>query len=376
MVEQIKPLTVHAYSAVTGEHLTRLPFTACSWSDSLNEPGQLSVDIAFNTAAEKLRVRNLNMHDALRPWRTILTVQRGMHVIHAGVITSRGWDADSRKLSFTCGGGWTLLSKRLVLNHGLDSSFTDGDVLVDENHPIGDWALTFTGSYRDIARGLIAETLKWGRMPFKLPPSEGGSYTRTYAGYSLATVSDRIRDLSDLVTSMEYRFTPSLDTDGRLSYLLEAGPELIDHTLALNTAVPAQRVKLKSIREDGTPLTTEVWAAGGKDDDKTVMARAAIPVQYRDPDTPFLQSANTEHTTVSEVDTLRTYARSQASRGAWPDETYSVSVGEEYDPHVGDHLDLRVEDDFLGDRLLRLKVTDVSGSSDSDWLTVQARERE
>ncbi|WEV68712.1 hypothetical protein OZX73_05320 [Bifidobacterium sp. ESL0775] len=374
-LENLKPLMVHAYSAVTGGHLTRLPFTSCSWSDSINEPGQLSVEIGFNATARDLRIDDEDMHAALRPWRVILAVQRGQHVIHAGVATSRAWDAESRKLTFTCGGGWTLLGKRLVLNHGLDSSFADGDVLVDEDHPIGDWGLTLTGSYRDLARGLIAETLKWGELPFSLPPLEGGSYTRTYGGYDLATTGDRLRDLSELDAAMEYRFTPTLDAGGRLSYSLEAAHELVDHELNLNAAVPGQHVKLDSVAEDGTPLTSEVWASGGKDDDKTVMARATIPPQYRDPGMPFLQSTNTEHTTVSDISTLRTYARSQASTGAWPDETYSVRIGAEYDPHVGDHLDLRVEDDYLSDRKLRLKVTDVSGSSDSDWLTVQARER-
>lgn len=90
---------------------------------------------------------------------------------------------------------------------------------------------------------------------------------------------------------------------------------------------------------------------------------------------PFLQSSNTEHTTVSVIETLRTYARTQAALGAWPSETHEVLLGEEHDPHVGDHLDLRVEDDYLGRRILKLKVTDVSGSADSDWRTIQCRER-
>lgn len=371
----MRNLTVHAYSAMTGEHLTRLPYTGCSWSDSINEPGQLSVDVVFSSMAKRLTVNGLSLHDALRPWKVILAVQRGQRVIHAGPVTSRKWDARSRKLSFTCGGGWTLLGKRLVLNHGLDSSFREGDVLVDEDHPAGDWALTLTGSYRDIARGIIAETLKWGLLPFALPPLEGGSFTRTYGGWELATCAARIRDLADLDKAQEYRFTPSLDSGGRLSFLLESASELVDHELKVNASLPGVRAMLSASDEDGAPLTTQVWAAGGKDNDKTVMTRATLPRQYADLTMPFMQSTNTEHTTVSELNTLRTYARTQAALGAWPSETFEILLGEEYDPHVGDHLDLRVEDDYLGRRLLHLKITDVSGSNDSDWRTVQARER-
>jgi hypothetical protein len=89
----------------------------------------------------------------------------------------------------------------------------------------------------------------------------------------------------------------------------------------------------------------------------------------------LIQSADTTHTTASELATLRQYAQSGIAYGAYPDETYSIEAGEEYPVRPGDQADMWVEDDFLGERMLKLKVTDVSGSSDSDWLTIQARER-
>jgi hypothetical protein len=41
----------------------------------------------------------------------------------------------------------------------------------------------------------------------------------------------------------------------------------------------------------------------------------------------------------------------------------------------GDWADLKVEDDFMGEQLLKLKVTDVDGSDSNDWLDIQARLR-
>ncbi|MDU2421306.1 MAG: hypothetical protein E7D48_04215 [Bifidobacterium scardovii] len=371
----LESLTVHAYAAVDGRHLTRLPYASASWSDSINEPGQMSVDMTMSSLSHRLTVDGQSIRAVLRPWRAILAVQRGMHVLHAGPVTGRKWDAANRKLSFTCGGGWTLLGKRLVLNHKLDASFQDGEILIDEDHPAGDWALKLKGSYRDIARGIIAETLEWGPLPFALPPVEGGAYTRTYGGWDLATCADRIDDLSNLAIGHEFRFTPRIDDTGSLSFLLEAGTELVDHEYDLDATIPGQRVALGSIDEDGAPMTCEVWAAGGKDNDKTVMARAQLPDQYRDPGLPVMQTSNTSHTTVSKVDTLRAYARAQCALGAWPDETFALTLGEEFDPHVGDHLAVRVDDDYLGLTRLELKVTDVSARSDSDWVTVQCRER-
>jgi hypothetical protein len=53
----------------------------------------------------------------------------------------------------------------------------------------------------------------------------------------------------------------------------------------------------------------------------------------------------------------------------------SIEVGEEYHVMPGDIADLRVDDDFMGEKLLHLKITDVSGDSSKDLLTVQARSR-
>lgn len=88
-----------------------------------------------------------------------------------------------------------------------------------------------------------------------------------------------------------------------------------------------------------------------------------------------MQSVDTEHTTVSSMKTLQSHAVSDLRRHAFPAETFEFRVGEERAPHVGDNIDVTVSDDFLGDTLLQLKVTDVSGTSDSDWVTVGAQER-
>lgn len=367
------PLTLHAYSARTGKHLGRLPYTSCSWSDSISEPGQMQARVAMGSASAALR--RLDPYELLRPWRTILAVQRTpADVKHAGVITSRKWDPATRTLSISAGGGWTLLGKRLVLDHALDTAFHDGDVLVDEDHPAGHWALTFDGSYRDIAVGLLREAMTWGGLPISLPDRQGGDHTRTYYGWDLATVADRISDLADLRDGDEIRFNPQVDSSGRLTFAFESAPELADHHWRWTASVPGQRVRLTGYQEDGSGMCSDVWAVGGKNADKTVMARAARD-DLTEHGWPVLQAKNSEHTTVSELATLKHCAAAQAWYGAGMSETIGLSVGEEYDVHVGDWADLRVEDDFLGDRRLALKITDVKGSSDSDWLDLQARPR-
>lgn len=372
MTDDTEVLTVHAYDAVTGRHIMRVPYTACSWSQSINEPGSMNTNVSWSTQSDQAASLLL---DRLRPWKAILAIQQGpANILHAGPITSRQWDSSGRKLSFTCGGGWTLLGRRLVLGHGLASNFHDGDVLIDEEHPVDDWALTLTGSYQDIIRGLIAETLKWGPLPFTLPAVEGGAYSRTYYGWDLATVADRIADIADLQTGMEIRFTPHVNSQGILSFQLEAAHELTDHWWTWNTTLPGQRVMCTSYKDDGADIANDVWAAGGKDDDRTIMARATNPEPIA-AGYPLLQAANTEHTTISILSTLQSYASAQATNDTTAGETWELKTGTEWPVHVGDWADVRLDDPLLGRHIAKLKITDISGSTESDWLTIQARSR-
>lgn len=365
--EQIPPSTVHAYDITTGAHLTRLPYTSCRWSDGLNAAGSMTVGVDYSKTAARQ-----DLWELLRCWKVILAVQRGDRVLHAGPLTSYTWDAENRGLSLDCGGCLTLLSKRLVLPRGLRDTWRDGPILVDEQHPASGMALTLTGSYPDIIRGLIDETLQYGPLPITLPPVQGGSYTRTYHMWDLATISDRITDITNLENGPETRFDPRIKPDGSLTFDLTADPQPTHHQW--NTIVPGSRAILTRLDGDGTDMTGQVWATGGKDDDKTLMCRRTTTIPT-DAGCMFLQTKDTQHTTVSDLTTLQTHALADLAHGAWPAETYTVKVGEEHDVRVGDTADLTVDDDHLGARTIPLKITDVDGDSSSDWLTVQAQER-
>lgn len=209
-----------------------------------------------------------------------------------------------------CGGGLTLLSKRLVLPRGLKDTWRDGPILVDEQHPSSGLALTITGSYPDIIRGLIDETLQYGPLPITLPAIQGGEYTRTWYAWDLATVADRITDITNLENGSDIRLDPRTDTDGNLTYELVTDPEPTHHQW--NTIIPGARAILTTLDGDGTDMTSQVWATGGKDDDKTLMCRrttipkttAACSSKPKTPNTP--PSATSKHSKPTRSPTLPT----------------------------------------------------------------------
>lgn len=365
----LEPCTVHAYAIIDGTHLYRLPYSAAQWQESIKQPGSLSVTVPLSREAKQL-----DLWSTLRPWKCMIALQRGRSVIHAGPLTDLQRDAGSRSLSLTCGGGLTLLTKRLVLNSALKDGWRDGTVLVDEEHPAANMTLAWKRTWWwVVVCRLIIETKKWEDLPIDLPAiQEPGDKQRAYFAWDLATVADRICDIMNLSDGNEISFDPYLTDDGHLRYRMRAGtPELITATHMWNTTLPDSRVDLESVSGSGSNLTTQVWATGGKNDDRTLMCRRTA--QTLD-GYPLMQTADTSHTTVERLSTLQQHAMGRLAAGCWPDETFTLKVGEEWTPHVGDHAITRVSDDYLGDQTLELKITDISGDTGSDLLTVTCKE--
>ena len=364
------PCTLHMYTMM-GEHLYRLPYTACSWQEGLKQPGSMSATVVLDGGTWWFG----RLWEHLRPWRCLIALQKGDWVIHAGPLTDLSYDATGRSLSLTCGGGLTLLTKRLVLNRRLKTGWRDGTVLVDEEHPASNMVMEWrrTWWWVCICR-LIEETKQWADLPIDTPPiQEPGDKQRTYYSWDLATVADRISDIMNLDGGNEARFDPYLTDTGDLRFQLLIGkPYLVTARHRWSAVAPDQRVDLVSIDAAGSNLTNQVWATGGKDADKTLICRRTAAPQdgYM-----LMQSSNTSHTTVSRLATLQQHATAQLAAGYWPSESFTLHVGEEYDVHVGDHADVRVSDDYLGDQLLKLKITDISGDTGSDMLSVTAVER-
>lgn len=347
----LEPMTASIYDLRTGARLTRIPILDAPWSKTINEWGSLSVKLPRTPTA---RLQTIRL--AAQPWRTLLVLRRGTRVIHSGVITDRPWDGTH--LTLKAEGFGVVFSKRLVLNRVLRAMNIDGTVLIDEDNPAPEWRLTFTGSLVDIAASLIRETLVWGTLPVTLPAAEGGPNERTYFGYDFATVEKRLLELTQVENGPELRFTEQL-TAGYISYLLEGAPELVNTHHQWNTAIEGQGVVLGKIDDDGEAIVTQQWMLGGRNEDRMLITRANGTLA----DYPLLQKIDSSHSTVSEIGTLRAYAREAIARGSRTQEVVDVSVPATETVLPGDWADVRDRHPYYGDVVLPLKVVGVSGST-------------
>lgn len=362
------PIRVFAFRLTDGQPIFRIPYTAVSGTETLNAGGDMKIEVAWSRDAARL-----NLRKTLYPWLVGMAAVRGDRVLHAGPVTARGWDPEGRKLTFTAGGGWDLFDKRLVLNRALAASWRDGEVLIDEDNPAPDWQLTFTGTYTDIGSGLIAEALRWGSFPVDLPDPDGGLYTRTYLGWDMALVSDRLTDLTKLEHADELEFQPYRDAQHRFRWRFRGAPELMDVDWQWNTMAPAQRIRFTGVDDDGSAMATQAFGLGGRADD-LVLAAKVESTALTGAGWPVLQSANTSHSTVSELDTLQSWVAEDIARGSCTQESFTFAVGMEYPVHPGDWAEIKVDDLYLGRTTLPLKIVQV-GWDTSEWQTVSCRLR-
>lgn len=376
-------LSVHVYDPM-GRHITRVPALPPSWRQTISHAGSLSV-----TVPDCPELRRLDLSRLLREYGSIWAVQSGRTVRHAGWLLHARVD-DSGSLAVDLGDGWSIWDKRIVARYQLMASWRDGEVLIDEDHPPGDWVLSLHGTYRDIVRDLMAESMRFGPLPYSLPDRQGGrEHVRDYDVWDFATVGQRITDITALDGGPEIRYDPYLSDDDRLYWTPRVGvPEIVDHKWRIDLDRPGDRATLTGLDLDGEDMTGEVFGLGGRKDDKVLTAHASRPY-LTDRGWPVLQSADTSHSTVSRLDTLQGHILDELRSGARPQITVGLRLATlGPDIHVGDWVSLKARPRGGGTSLARhalscmvdmdpvpLKVTDLSVDTASAAQTIQARVR-
>lgn len=374
---------LEAYDCRTGNHLnaTSIPFSKCSWEESWNTAGGMNVEIPMTRETLALDLQSLLIEQS-----TLLALWDDGRIVHAGpILESPEWDAVRQTLQVQCGDGRSLFNWRLVLDTRLEERAFDGPVTVDDDNPSHEWTVGFGGSGGDIIKGLIGLTQQWGdlcvNVPIGYPPQSGGSpLSLTWAAWDFATVGEAFDDVLALEHGGQLRFDPEIGTDGRFHWqTIWAENGIVDHYWRWHAGAPGVRVRFTGVGSSGNPIVNEVWASGGRNNDQLLLTRADDRTSQRA--TILLQAGSASNT--SSLAALHSTAKSMLA-GARTDRVWKLEAGREHDVHVGDSIDLRVNDPYIHDTspdgqrvstLVPLVVTDVGGDASSDWLTIQARQR-
>lgn len=365
------------YDMRHGTWLARLPLSQASWQETWNAAGSMSVTIPLNSEYSTLDPDGLIVET-----KALICLMDGERIIHAGpVLSPPDWDPQTGTLSVSCGDGWSMFDWRLALDARLRDRQVDGEIVVDDDNPGPEWSLGFQGTVGDIIRGLILETQKWGSLPIVAMPAQnlyGGEYAE-WTGWDLTRLSDAFADLLERDKGGQLRFDPEI-VDGRFRWRQRWALDGVStHTFDWNTLLPDQPVRFTGISGGGATYT-QVWASGGKNDDKVLLTRADS-IDLESNGFPLAQYGDASQSTDGSLAALHSFAKDTlaASRD---DRTYKLQCPPSFNPMVGDRVHLRVKDQYVhgyksdgswDDTMLGLIITDISGSTDSQWLDLQAR---
>lgn len=194
-------------STRTGQIVADMPWVGVPrWEYRLNAAGSLTCTVPLDA------VDKVTFDELCTPWRWTWGLAWGSHILQAGpVITDRYQDqAGPPTADVGCGGLWTLLHHRVLVNPG----WAEGQ---DVAAAAADVVLT-NRTLRQIARDMVSGdiTRAGHSLPIALPANDpAGSHERTYPGYDLAMVGERLQQLSQVIDGPEIEFRPRYTSESR-----------------------------------------------------------------------------------------------------------------------------------------------------------------
>lgn len=372
----------------TGRRITHLPVSGASWSVVHRGPGDVQVTLPLRAEdfapLERKFVGGLypgedvfpsmstwpqeaipvwrpgdglraELLAALEPVRCFLAVMDGEEVIEAGPIWAWDYDDTSGILTVTAKGLWSLLDHRIVMGDVADAWAR--------------WAVTYSGlSLGTIAKRLVELTtaMPGGGLPIVLPADVAGDHTRTYYGYDLATVRQRIEDLMGVDGGPDVAFDPRL-TEDRLGieWVMRVGDPLLrqpGEDWVWDVSLPAGPVVSLNVKRDASRQAQRAYMSGAGMEESLLIARREAgdvgEVDLRDVGFPLMETAGSR-STVERADTLRSWADASVRSSARPWADWSLQVRSDMHPRVryvrpGDFARVKV----AGHPLLGLMVPD------------------
>lgn len=334
----------------TGRRITQIPVAGGTWTTALRQTGAIEVQIPLDADDFREQERTITgglvlpfvlpavltadapvwrpgdhlreeFLSAIDPARCFMAVLEGDQVIEAGPIWVHKIDETSTVLTVRAAGLRSAFDHRIVMG------------LVADGTAAAAWSQEYTGTLASIARDLIALLMSHtnGALPIDLPDAIAGEHTRTYYGYDLGTVGQRIDELMNVDGGPDIAFEPYITPDRlgirwRLRAGTEADPLLhqVGPDWIWDATVPQGSVHGIGVTRDASRMASRAWVTGSG-------SQSALLVEYADDDSltsrgwPMLESSEARHT-VEERTTAASWARGNLSGQVRPWATWTASV--------------------------------------------------
>lgn len=326
---------IYAGDLMTGQLWAELPVTSASWT--AEHRGEGKVEATVQLVGEVLD-RFPAIVENLAPWRCFLAaITDDGTVLEAGPIRPHSYADDSGSLKVSASGLRAYFARRF-LEPVLASGWQR-------------WEVTYSGlSLGTIAKRIVqlAMSHPGGELPIDLPADEAGTNTRTYYGFELGRISERLRQIEDVDNGPDLRFEPYLTAGGALGAIRwrmltgsTANPELTQYNrpgTALadhvwDRTAPKTPVVSLGVSIDPDEMGDRGWVTGSGSDNQLMMSRRDFG-GLRAAGLPLLE-VDESRTTVVHQATLDRYAIALARRAQKPWQTWTMSVRPDITPRLG-----------------------------------------
>jgi hypothetical protein len=330
-------LAVHIVETRTGRvvHNEMPVMVVPDCNRSINDDSTIQIQIAVGDRGvpEAGTLRQL-----ISNWRFSIAVSYGPSVVGSpilsyGPIMAHKFDDTSGVLTVGAGSMWALLARRLLLNPlGVVSSPLSMDEAMDAKY----LGMTLWG----IARELVDDTLSRGtgfELPIDLPSPSVGEHDRNYPVYDLATVGQRVKDLTQVEAGPDIDWNPYFSDSGMVRVamrtgtpsLTQIGQDLIwDYGSSITTC---------TVDNNAASMATDVFGRGNATERASQVAWASnrdlVPLGW-----PVLETVDTSHQSVEVFDTLQSHANEWVRFYRNAVETWEAEVKADAAPMLGTYL--------------------------------------
>ncbi len=206
-----------------------------------------------------------------------------------------------------------------------------------------DASLSWSGvSLGTIAKRLVATAIAHTgeSLPVVLPADVAGISTRTYPGYELAWVGDRLQELTQVDGGPDVSFEPRLTSDGlSVQWVMRTGTDtdpLLHQTgqdWIWDRGAAKGGVTSLSVSIDATGMAQRAWAIGSGTEVDLLVGEADFPDPL-DAGYPLLE-ADASYTSVTDQGTLDAHALSLILYAQRPWATWALAVRADAAPTLG-----------------------------------------
>lgn len=363
------------FDTLTGTELTDFTAKADStWSVRANEAEDVQVTIPLTDP----RMRALDWQNLAAEWKSSIAVEEHGR-FYGGPIQPHTYDGDKDELKLTAKGLWKYFDHRKVLPPAAE--FTS--LVLPSGLPDPSLDTNLSGlDYGTIAKRIVQQACAWpgANLPIVYQDDRAGTRIRNYPAVDLKEVGTVLAQLTEVINGPDIRFQLRRRDATHFEWFMETGTETqprLQSPIVQTWDLGAEALASTnlSVTSDPSEMADVSWAAGGRNDDRVLMAMARS-TKLRDAGYPLLELADTSHSDVVLQATLDDYAAEGLRTGYLPAKFWTFKVRADRKPYladysVGDLVDVTVaRSGYLKPRPYRRRIAALSGDAKGDWITI------